>query len=156
MEPFTTLIHRSGTIVFISRHQNISTQTCSALVTLFLAISLCLVPLLVLFFWPSVSVITHMSVSALFCFDAAFWVRFGAAFGAAFWAICLHLVLLLVPLFWPSVSIITCMSGSALCYALCQLTQSCWDKRINLRSGCHVTRRKTCKRQVFIVKIMVD
>ena len=28
------------------------------------------------------------------------------------------------------------------CYALHQLTQSCWDKRINCRSGCHVTRRR--------------
>ena len=37
-----------------------------------------------------------------------------------------------------------------------QLTQSCWDKRINRRSECHMTKRKTCKRQVFIVKIMAD
>ena len=43
--------------------------------------------------------------------------------------------------------------SSFFCYALCQLTQSCWDKRINRRSGSHMTRRKTVKWQVFIAKV---
>ncbi len=43
---------------------------------------------------------------------------------------------LLLPLFPFSVS------SLSRCYALRQLTQSCWDKRINCRSGCHVTRRR--------------
>jgi hypothetical protein len=117
-EPFTTLTHRSGTILFISRHQNISTQTCSALVPLFLLVCLRLVLAVHLCQDSAVCLVPSKGINILTCMTGSTMVRFMLLFGSAlvplFLAICLCLVPFLVPPFWLSVCIITRMSGSAL------------------------------------------